>query len=103
MKRTLAIAPLFTSLAAIFALCSFATQAEQVRLPIGHQSQSWDGELPLRGSTKTQVESQFGNPQSSEGPTGEPPIYFWEYPDFTVYFEADHVIHSVVKKRGPAQ
>jgi hypothetical protein len=27
---------------------------------------------------------------------GKPPISRWEYPGFIVYFESDHVIHSVV-------
>jgi len=27
---------------------------------------------------------------------GKPPISRWEYPGFVVYFEHEHVIHSVV-------
>lgn len=84
------------------ATCSLSVFAETIRLPIGHQSQTWDGSLPKRGTTKSEVESQFGQPQSTDGPTGEPPIYFWEYADFTVYFESDRVIHSVVKHITPA-
>lgn len=54
---------------------------------------------PEKGMSKAQVASAFGEPDSKHGPTGEPAIYFWEYPSFTVYFEADYVIHAVSKHR----
>jgi len=54
---------------------------------------------PKRGMTKQQVERNFGSPDSKHGPTGTPPIYFWEYPGFTVYFESNYVLHSVLKYR----
>lgn len=73
--------------------------AEQIRVPIGSQSADSQGvETPRRGMTKSQVEATYGAPESKNGPTGEPPIYYWEYPGFTVYFEADHVLHAVTKQ-----
>lgn len=72
--------------------------AEEVKMPVG--SETYAGSLPRRGITKAAVEAEFGTPNSSHGPNGEPPIYYWEYPDFTVYFEGDYVIHTVIKKRN---
>lgn len=55
-------------------------------------------ERPSRGMTMARVESRFGAPSARGVPVGEPPITRWEYPDFVVYFEYDHVIHSVVRR-----
>jgi hypothetical protein len=51
---------------------------------------------PVRGMTMEQVASKFGNPETKLPAVGKPPISRWEYPGFVVYFERDHVIHSVV-------
>jgi hypothetical protein len=51
---------------------------------------------PTRGMTMEQVASQFGKPETKVPAVGKPPISRWEYPGFVVYFENDHVIHSVV-------
>lgn len=90
---------------ALLATTAFLTplaQSETVRIPIGQGTETWNGKMPKRGQTKAQVQSEFGSPRSTQGPNGQPPIYFWEYPDFTVYFEADHVIHTVLKHRQKA-
>jgi hypothetical protein len=51
---------------------------------------------PTRGMTMNQVASKFGEPVTKVPAVGKPPIARWEYPGFVVYFEQDHVIHSVV-------
>ncbi len=81
------------------ALPWIGAMADTVRIPVGQDTDAWRGDMPARGATKARVEAQFGAPTSVEGPNGEPPIYFWEYPHFTVYFESDYVIHAVVKQR----
>jgi hypothetical protein len=50
---------------------------------------------PARGATMQRVEANFGAPAERMAAIGEPPITRWEYPGFVVYFEYDHVIHSV--------
>jgi hypothetical protein len=57
---------------------------------------------PSRGMTMSQVASKFGDPSSKVAAVGTPPISRWEYPGFVVYFERDHVIHSVVSTAAPA-
>lgn len=57
-----------------------------------------DGSRPLRGTTQAQVEAKWGSPANKKAPVGDPPITRWEYPDFTVYFEYDRVIHAVLKR-----
>jgi hypothetical protein len=79
----------------------FASQvtADEIRIPLGQQNATpeWRTQQPVRGSTKEQIEATYGAPESRHGPTGDPPIYYWEYADFTVYFEGEHVIHAVSK------
>lgn len=55
-------------------------------------------ERPAKGDSMTQVETRFGAPQQTHGAVGQPPITRWEYPQFTVYFEGDRVIHAVAKR-----
>lgn len=57
--------------------------------------------LPPRGMTKAQVERKFGAPLRKLQPRGgdtrlHPVIYRWEYAKYIVYFEHDHVIHTVL-------
>jgi hypothetical protein len=55
-----------------------------------------DVATPARGMTMEQVATKFGTPVTKVPAVGKPPISRWEYPGFIVYFESDHVIHSVV-------
>lgn len=54
--------------------------------------------MPARGTTMAEVESRLGSPQARHPAIGEPPISRWVYPEFTVYFEHDRVIHSVRRR-----
>ena len=51
---------------------------------------------PTRGMTKNQVETKFGAPHSRIGPVGDPAIYRWDYARYSVFFEDNYVLHSVV-------
>ncbi|HEY7884895.1 MAG TPA: hypothetical protein VIC08_08130 [Cellvibrionaceae bacterium] len=71
--------------------------ADVLRIPVGQQQADISANLPATGTSKTQVEQRYGDPAERSGPVGEPSIYRWDYPEFTVYFENDRVIHAVVK------
>ena len=77
-------------------LASMTTIADTVRIPLGQQGEQ-SVDRPPRGTNKAQVEAVYGEPDEKHGPNGQPPIYYWEYPEYTVYFEGDFVIHSVLK------
>ena len=53
-------------------------------------------DTPRRGITMSQVESKFGAPSTKHDAVGAPPITRWDYPNFSVFFEGDRVIHAVV-------
>ena len=48
------------------------------------------------GLTKSDVEQRYGRPNERRAPVGEPPISRWLYDDYSVYFEHDLVIESVL-------
>lgn len=72
-----------------------STYAEEIRIPIGQQSQESSIAVPRTGMKKAEVEKRFGMPLEQTAPVGSPPISRWVYADFVVYFEYDHVIRSV--------
>jgi hypothetical protein len=51
---------------------------------------------PVRGSTMSAVEAKFGAPVARHDAVGTPPITRWDYAGFSVFFEHDRVIDSVV-------
>jgi hypothetical protein len=69
--------------------------AETIAVDTGIAVKESDVATPTRGMTMDQVATKFGAPVAKVPAVGKPAISRWEYPGFVVYFEADHVIHSV--------
>lgn len=78
--------------------CGLMASANADTLKTSGIAASEDGSRPARGTTRTQVEAKYGSPVNKIAAVGDPPISRWEYPEFTVYFEYDRVIHAVVKR-----
>ena len=93
MKRTLSIVASISLCAGLYAPAAIS---ETVAIPLGKQGDYWNVQRPKTGVTKAQVMAEYGEPTTRSGPVGEPPIYTWKYAQFIVYFEGEHVIHSVV-------
>jgi hypothetical protein len=51
---------------------------------------------PSHGMSMDTVKQRFGEPTEVYSPVGEPPITRWGYQGYSVYFEHDRVITSVV-------
>jgi hypothetical protein len=65
------------------------------------------GNLPGRGMSMAEVEKRFGAPAEKLRPAGgdtrrHPTINRWRYSGYTVYFERNRVIHSVVDAASAA-
>jgi len=54
--------------------------------------------VPANGLSMAEVEAQFGSPGSKQGPVGDPPITQWVYDRWSVYFEFDKVLFTVLHK-----
>ncbi|WP_440995416.1 hypothetical protein [Arhodomonas sp. SL1] len=52
---------------------------------------------PPNGATMEAVRARLGSPQRRLDPVGEPAITRWQYPEVTVYFEGERVIHTVAR------
>ena len=90
-----------TLVALTFALVSslsFASSALAETIVVDDQVQVRDTgvDRPKRGVTMTQVEAKFGAPVTKHDAVGSPPITRWDYSGFSVFFEHDRVIDSVV-------
>jgi hypothetical protein len=53
-------------------------------------------ELPKNGQRKTAIEAKFGAPAEKNAAVGDPPISNWKYDTYSVYFEYDLVLFSVL-------
>jgi outer membrane protein assembly factor BamE (lipoprotein component of BamABCDE complex) len=73
-----------------------SSRADMIATDNGIAVKQSDVAIPSRGMTMDQVASKFGAPVTKVPAVGKPPISRWEYPGFVVYFEHEHVIHSVV-------
>ena len=90
-------------LAALLCGCALASAAVAETIVVDDQVQVRDSQLqrPKRGLTMDQVEKQFGAPSTRHAAVGgssqqQPPITRWDYSGFSVFFEHDRVIDSVV-------
>ena len=93
--RNLMIAAVFAMGAAGLTGMAGVGRAETVAVPDGIAVKESDVATPTRGMSMDQVASKFGAPATKVPAVGNPPISRWEYPGFVVYFEHEHVIHSV--------
>ncbi len=85
-------------LLAFFAISPSLSEADSVKTPISHQqSQQAQSLLPHTGLSKNEVERLCGHPDRQLKAIAHPPISRWIYADYVVYFEYDHVVHSVIK------
>ena len=52
--------------------------------------------LPKNGQNKATVEARFGTPTQRSTAVGDPPISSWKYDKYSVYFEYDLVLFTVL-------
>ncbi len=90
-------------LAALLCGCALISAAVAETIVVNDEVQVRDSQLdrPKRGLTMEQVEKQFGAPTTRHPTVGgssqqQPPITRWDYGGFSVFFERDRVIESVV-------
>ena len=71
--------------------------ADELKMPIGTQGDK-GLKRPSNGMSKPDVETKFGAPEMIKDSVGDPPITVWKYSSYSVYFEYDKVIHTVLHK-----
>lgn len=87
---------LLSTLLALSLMLPLSGFAETLTIPIGHQGESnQELVLPKRGESRSAVLNRYGLADKEHTPVGQPPITRWDYREFSVYFEYDHVVDSV--------
>ena len=92
---------------AMFGVAGLSTATAETLL-VNRVQQEQGVPVPARGMSMAQVEQQFGTPTNKLGAAGgdapsHPVINRWVYNRFTVYFERDRVIDSVVNRASPTE
>jgi len=54
---------------------------------------------PKRMMTMKQVRASFGEPSKVHPWVGDPPITRWDYPGYSVFFEREYVLDTVVHRQ----
>jgi len=95
-----------TSVAIVVALAAGLPSAHSETLLVERVKQEQGAAVPARGMTMGQVEQRFGAPPNKLQPAGgdapqHPVINRWVYDRFTVYFERDRVINTVLNRASP--
>ncbi|MBT8047220.1 MAG: hypothetical protein HKN57_02330 [Xanthomonadales bacterium] len=55
-------------------------------------------DVPANGMNTAEVRARFGEPVNVHATVGDPPITRWEYDRWSVYFEYDLVLFTVLHK-----
>ena len=79
-------------------LMAFSVTAAADVLLIQEVRQASTMNLPANGLSMNEVESRFGSPQQKLAAIGNPPITRWVYDHWSVYFEYDRVLYTVLNK-----
>lgn len=102
IRRALSVG-LCAGVAACAVLTAFSVRAETIVVNDKVMVRDSNVDRPHRGMSMQQVEKKFGTPTKRHPTVGKPPITRWDYPQFSVFFEGDRVIHAVVLGQQPAQ
>ena len=82
--------------AGLLLLISLTVRAETIAVDDQVAVRPSDINCPGKGMNMRTVEAKYGAPQERHEAVGKPPITRWDYPLFSVFFEHELVIHSVV-------
>lgn len=86
-----------TSVAAVLLAMGAMASADVLLLDGIEINATTADQRPKAGMSMQRVESTYGAPQQRHPAVGDPPITRWDYPDFSVYFEHERVIHAVAR------
>jgi hypothetical protein len=83
---------------AILAGCAISGVLAADVLLIEEVRQAGNLDVPENGLSTTDVRARYGEPVTVHAAVGDPPITRWDYGQWSVYFEYDLVLFTVVHK-----
>ncbi len=106
MLRPFATVLIGTAFVSALLVCAAPASADT--LLVDRNRQTAQVAVPARGMSMAQVEASFGVPTQRLDPRGGqkqqwPTINRWTYPTFTVYFEKNKVIDTVVNQASVSE
>ena len=85
-----------TRIVPLFMLLAWITSAGADVLLIEQVRQAGRMDVPANGLSMSEVEARYGTPREKHGAVGEPPITRWVYDRWSVYFEYDRSLYTVL-------
>lgn len=82
------------SLFLLFASISLGARADVLLIQQVRQAGAMN--LPVNGMSMNEVEAAFGAPEQKLAAVGDPPITKWRYARWSVYFEYDRALYTVL-------
>jgi len=85
-------------------MMAFATGLSQIGIAqadvllIEEVRQSERMNLPVNGMSSDDVQARFGEPENKRAAVGDPPISQWNYGGWSVYFEYELVLFTVLHR-----
>jgi hypothetical protein len=77
-------------------LATFSIGASADVLLIEQVRQAGKMDVPVNGLSMSEVEARFGSPEQKQAAVGDPPISRWVYDQWSVYFEYDRALFTVL-------
>jgi hypothetical protein len=94
-ENTMIRHPMMKLIWGVLFICLMAPATADVLL-IEKVRERMQRDLPENGLSMEQVERRYGSPNQKSSAVGEPPITRWTFDDYSVYFEYQLVIDSVL-------
>lgn len=79
-------------------LIAFSAASSADVLLIEQVRQAGRMDVPVNGLSMAEVEARFGAPRQKRAPVGDPPITRWDYETWSVYFEYDRALYTVLNE-----
>ena len=87
-----------TRISSMLLLLALSTAAVADVLLIQQVRQAGNMDVPTNGLSMSEVEAAYGTPNNKEAAVGDPPISRWVYDRWSVFFEYDRVLFTVLHK-----
>lgn len=81
-------------LALVLVVSAYSVTADVLLIDEVRQSESM--QLPINGQSKADTQANYGTPAKKHTAVGDPPITRWDYDKYSVYFEYNLVLFSVL-------
>jgi len=95
-RKVLALVLIIFSAIVYQAVVPAVLSADVLLIEEVRQAENMD--VPPNGMARADVRARYGDPEKVNAAVGDPPITRWDYGSWSVYFEYDLVLFTVIHK-----